>query len=232
MTTRKQIADRIIVRATEPRDIEQIIDISQRTFGKGAWMTSHIQSHLDVFPEGQLVAVDPVEDRVVGSASSLMINWDDYTFEADEDERTDDGFFTNHNPRGRTLWGAGVEVDPACRRMGIGKKIYKARRQVVRDLGLLRIRAGARLRGYSQYKHTLTPTEYAIQVVNRVIDDPTLTFQLHNGFRVIGVIHDHLADDPESCGHVAIIEWLNHRVASYVDYKDRDARFGRKRKRT
>ena len=230
MTTRPGVANRIIVRHTTPSDIPQLIDISKRTFGDGAWMPSHIESHLDVFPEGQLVAVDPDDDRVVGSASSLIINWDDYKFEADEDERTDDGFFTNHDPLGKTLWGAGVEVDPDYRGMGIGKMMYRMRREIVRGLGLLRIRAGARLRGYSKVKNVLTPEEYTIQVVNGLKSDRTLTFQLHNGFRVIGVIHDHLADDPESCGHVAIIEWLNHQQAQYLDYKDRDRRYGRKRK--
>jgi hypothetical protein len=35
------------------------------------------QSHLSIFPEGQWVAIDE-SGRLVGSASSLIIDWDDY----------------------------------------------------------------------------------------------------------------------------------------------------------
>ena len=41
------------------------------------WKPELLARHLTIFPEGQLVAVDE-SGRVLGSASSLIIDWDDY----------------------------------------------------------------------------------------------------------------------------------------------------------
>jgi len=48
-------------------------------------------------------------------------------------------------------------VDPTLQGPGIGKLLYEARRALTVRLGLLRIRAGARLRGYHKYAATITP---------------------------------------------------------------------------
>lgn len=121
--------------------------------------------------------------------------------------------FTNHDPvNGRTLYGAEVMVLPNRRRLGIGKALYAARRALVEQLGLLRIRAGARLRGYYRYADRMSAGEYAAAVVRSEVDDPTLTFQLKQGFTVLAVISGYLRHDPESLGWAAIIEWLNPNV--------------------
>ena len=39
--------------------------------------------------------------------------------------------------------------------------------------------------------------------------DPTLSFQLARGFRVIGVVGGYLRFDPESLGKAAVIERVN-----------------------
>ena len=64
--------------------------------------------------------------------------------------------FTNHDP-GRTLYGAEVMVRPNEQGRGIGQQLYTVRRELVRRLGLLRIRAGARLAGYHLQADRLTP---------------------------------------------------------------------------
>src|SRR5690606_12538686 len=113
------------------------------------------------FPEGQLVAVDRTTGGVVGMAASLIICWDDYDITDSWRDFTAGGTFTNHDPeRGRTLYGAEVMVDPDLQGCGIGKKLYEARFALCRRLGLLRIRAGARLRGYSAYAEVMTPEQY------------------------------------------------------------------------
>ena len=182
------------------------------------WTEAQLASHLRVFPEGQLVAVEKPSGRVVGMSSSLVVRWDDYAFDADWREWTDRGFFTNHDPRsGRTLYGAEVMVDPAVQRRGLGKRLYRARRELVRRLGLRRIRAGARLSGYHRHAAELSPGEYVRRVVSGQLRDPALTFQLREGFRVLAVVRSYLAHDPASLGHAALIEWLNPDVATAED---------------
>ena len=228
---RPKPSDRILVRQMQPGDIDQVEAMSDRIYPGQGWERPQLESHLNVFPHGQLVAVDTVTNSVVGCASSLIIDWDEYRFDADELDRTAGGWFTNHDPEhGRTLWGADVESHPDFRRMGIGRKLYTARRQLCRELNLLRIRAGARLRGYREYRDAMSPEDYVIRVVNRELNDPTLSFQLHHGFRVLAVIRGHLKGDRESCGHVAIIEWINHQAAKRSDFQRRDPRFGRRRR--
>jgi hypothetical protein len=92
-------------------------------------------------------------------------------------------------------------------------------------LGLLRIRAGARLRGYHHHKDRLSPEEYVLAVIAGKIGDPTLSFQLKQGFHVLAVAEDYLHHDPESLGHAAVIEWINEKVARPEDYAHRDSKF-------
>ncbi|MBL0159903.1 MAG: GNAT family N-acetyltransferase [Bryobacterales bacterium] len=217
----------IEVRNTRLEDIGPIIELSIGVYpGAPPWTAAQLECHLSVFPEGQFVAIELTSGHVVGAAASLIVLWDDYNMQASWREFTDQGTFRNHNPmRGRTLYGAEVMVRPSLHGFGIGKALYRARRELAERLGLLRIRAGARLRGYHKFAGTLTPEEYVMKVVRGQIGDPTLSFQLRQGFQVLAVVRDYLRHDPESLGHAAVIEWINAQVASPEDYGWRDPRF-------
>ncbi|MEW6248172.1 MAG: GNAT family N-acetyltransferase [Nitrospirota bacterium] len=219
----------IAVRTTQPADIPQIIELSKLVYPLGPpWTAAQLTSHLRVFPEGQLVAVEAGTDEVVGMAASLIILWDDYDVRQSWRDFTANGMFTNHDPeRGRTLYGAEVMVRPSLQHRGIGTALYHARRDVVTRLKLLRVRAGARLRGYHRYADRMSAEDYVLAVLQGELTDPTLSFQLKMGFHVLAVVPDYLPNDPESLGHVAVIEWINERVAKPEDYLGRDPRFQR-----
>lgn len=203
--------ENIIIRNTTPADFAGIINLCGRVYsGATPWTERQLASHLNVFPEGQLVAVDSESDQVVGTAASLIVRWDDYEMANDWRDFTAQGFFTNHDQeRGRTLYGAEVMVRPDLQGLGIGGKLYRARRAIAERFRLLRIRAGARLRGYSRWAHRFTADQYVFRVVFGALRDPTLSFQLRHGFKVIGVVSNYLRHDPESMGYAAVIEWLN-----------------------
>ena len=217
----------VLVRATEPGDIPGLIALCRAVYPVAPpWNETQLASHRDVFPEGQLVAVDPVEGEVVGMAASLVIRWDGYDARATWREFTAAGTFTNHDPvRGRTLYGAEIMVHPGWQRRRIGRRLYQARRDIARRLQLPRIRAGARLRGYHQVHRELSADEYVLRVVRGALHDPTLSFQLREGFRVFAVVEGYLANDPESLGFAALIEWLNPEVAPPADTALRDAKW-------
>jgi GNAT superfamily N-acetyltransferase len=217
----------ITVRHTRPSDFSGIISMCKEVYAEGLpWNENQLASHLRVFPEGQFVAVESDGERVVGMAASLIVFWDDYDMKASWRDFTDHGMFTNHDPiHGRTLYGAEVMVRPSMQGRGIGSKIYEARRQLVERLGLLRIRAGARLRGFHTYSHLMSAEEYVIAVIKGELADPTLCFQLRHGFQVMGVISNYLRHDPESLGYAAVIEWVNRSVARPEDYVGQDPRF-------
>lgn len=215
------------VRQTASSDIPAVIELTRRVYpGSAPWTERQLASHLAVFPEGQFVAVDEQSGRVVGMAASLVVLWDDYEMNASWRDFTDLGMFTNHDPEhGRTLYGAEVMVDPEQQGRGIGGRLYAARRELVERLGLLRIRAGARLRGYGKHADRMTAEEYVERVVRNELCDPTLTFQLHRGFRVLDVVSGYLRHDPESLGYAAVIEWVNLRVATAADYHEGNPRY-------
>ena len=207
------------VRQTRLADIPGIIALSARVYpGSPPWQERQLRSHLAVFPEGQLVATDEACGRIVGMAASLIVLWDDYDPHANWQDFTAGGLFTNHDPvRGRTLYGAEVMVAPELQGSGLGSALYAARREITQRLGLLRIRAGARLRGYHRHADLLSAREYLRAVVRGAITDPTLSFQLHRGFHVIALVSGYLRHDPESLGYAAVIEWLNPEVATPED---------------
>jgi GNAT superfamily N-acetyltransferase len=217
----------IVVRNTTPADFEGIQDVSREVYtASPPWSETQLASHLTVFPEGQFVAVDAESGRIVGMAASLVVLWDDYDLAASWHDFTDAGMFTNHDPRqGRTLYGAEVMVRPGLQGRGIGKQLYGARRRLVETRGLLRIRAGARLRGYHRYAGEMSAEDYVIRVISGTIGDPTLSFQLRQGFRVLAVVPAYLRRDPESLGFAAVIEWINAAVARPDDYGHGDPRF-------
>lgn len=208
------------VKRLEPRYFQQVIDLCRSVYPESPpWTPTQLESHLRVFPEGQMVAVDDATGAVVGYAASLIIFWQDYEVSASWRLFTDAGMFTNHDPvQGRTLYGAEIMVGPDLQGRGIGKLLYVEREKLLRRLGLLRIRAGARLRGYGAVADRMTPHDYVRAVVRGEITDATLTFQLRRDFKVIDVVSGYLRFDAESQGYAAIIEYLNPEVATAEDY--------------
>lgn len=217
----------VLVRNTQPRDFAGIADLCRRTYpDTPPWNAAQLSSHLHVFPEGQFAAVYGPEEKVVGMCASLVVDWEDYAMLDDWEQFTADGMFTNHDPRrGRTLYGAEVIVDATLQHHGIGDKLYCARRELTESHKLLRIRAGSRLRGYSQCASRLKPEEYVFDVVEGKEYDPTLSFQLREGFHVLAVVPHYLNDDPESMGYAAVIEWLNPQLVRAEHIANRPTRF-------
>lgn len=209
------------VRITLPSDIAGLIALSRDVYPSSPpWTEKQLASHLAVFPEGQFVAIERATGRVVGMASSLIVLWDDYDTIGTWRDFTDGGYFRNHDPmRGRTLYGAEVMVAPDMQGKGVGSALYAAREALVRWRKLLRIRAGARLRGYHRVAARMSPAEYVTRVLRNDLTDPTLSFQLAHGFRVLAVVAGYLNHDPQSLGFAAVIEWINREVATPADYQ-------------
>lgn len=230
---RKARGAHVFVRNTRREDFPAIERMCRAVYPhQQPWTAPYLGSHLDVFPEGQLVAVDRAHGQILGMAASLVVNWDDYDIDGTYGDFTAGGTFANHDPTGRTLYGAEVMVLPGARGRGVGRQLYSERRRLVRRLGLKRIRAGARLRGYHRFADRLSPEDYAMRVVRGEVRDPTLTFQLMQGFEILAVIRDYETRDPESLGHAALIEWIDRKAVPPHELLARDSRFlrhGRRR---
>lgn len=196
-------------------DIPAVVELQHRVFpGMPTWTAENLDAHLSVFPEGQLVATDD-DGRVIGSASSLIIDWDDYAEDAKWVTITDHGSFTTHNPLGKTLYGADISVAPEARGKGVGSAFYEARKKLVRERGLKRLLTGGRIPGYAAVADQTTPERYVSDVVAGRRRDPTLSFQLANGLVVLDVVRDYMTD-PASRGNATLLEWLNPEYQAKV----------------
>jgi predicted amidohydrolase/ribosomal protein S18 acetylase RimI-like enzyme len=215
MTTNDEAVKKFSVRQMTLRDVPAVIALQLRAFpGLPPWKTDQLQRHLEVFPEGQWVVVNR-EDRVLGSASSLLIDWDDYAESANWSSITGDGYFNTHNPLGKTLYGADMGVDPAARQQGLGTMLYEARKELIRERGLKRLLTGGRIAGYDVVANRMTAKEYVAEVVDGKRRDPALSFQLENELVVLDVVPGYMPD-ADSHGFATVLEWLNPEYTSSV----------------
>ena len=166
----------------------------------------HFLSHCRIFPEGDFVALEGEE--VVGLGSGFLTDFDfddpNHTFQ----EVIAGGYYTNHDPNGDWYYGGDISVHPDHRGRGIGKLLYKARKDLVKERGLRGIVAGGVLPGYAAHKGTLSVPEYVDKVVAGELTDPTLSFQLKNGFEVRGLLEGYLEDEA-SDDWATLIVWEN-----------------------
>jgi hypothetical protein len=72
--------------------------------------------------------------------------------------------------------------------------------------------AGGSLPGYFDHKTTMSIHEYVERVVARDLHDPTLSFQMSNGFTVRGLLENYLEDEADD-GWAALIVWENPELA-------------------
>jgi predicted amidohydrolase/ribosomal protein S18 acetylase RimI-like enzyme len=215
MATTDSPLDKFLVRQMTLDDVSSVIELQARAFpGLPPWKAEQLARHLEVFPEGQLVVSDPT-GCILGSASSLLIDWDDYAESANWSSITGEGTFNTHNPLGKTLYGADMGVDPAARQQGIGSLLYEARKDLIRERGLKRLLTGGRIAGYSAVANQMTAKEYVAEVVDGKRRDPALTFQLENELVVLDVVPGYM-HDAESHGFATVLEWLNPEYTSSV----------------
>ena len=164
----------------------------------------HFLSHAALFPEGNFVVLDG--KKVVGLGSGFLTNFD-FTAKHTFWEAVSEGFYTRHDPNGAWYYGGDISVHPDYRGFGLGRKLYGARKEVVRRLGRRGIVAGGMLPGYAAHK-SMSIHGYVQKVVAGELSDPTLSFQLKNGFEVRGLLENYL-DDDASDGWATLIVWEN-----------------------
>ena len=203
------------VRNTIKNDIPKIIDLQKQSYPYLAkygniWKAEELESHLEIFPEGQFIAVEP-DGTIVGSASTLIVSLDPEYKEHTWIDITANGMFTNHSYDGDSLYGADISSHPKYRHEGIGSMLYEARKELAIKMNVRRMIAGGRLYNYCEYADKMSVLEYAQKVIRRELRDPVLSFELDNGFNFIKILPDYL-DDVRSLNYASFIEWLNLKI--------------------
>lgn len=165
-----------------------------------------IELHYETFPEGFFVVLDG--NRTVGMGAGIFTDFDFSRPQHKLYEVAGIAGCMNHNPAGAWYYGTDISVHPDYRRRGIGQKLYDLRQGVVRRYNKRGIFAGGFLPGFVNHKATMTASEYVNKVAAGELYDPTLTFQIENGFEVRGVLADYFHNEA-SDNWASLIVWDN-----------------------
>jgi GNAT superfamily N-acetyltransferase len=165
-----------------------------------------IAAYADVFPEGYFVAM--VDGRPVGMGAGIYLDFDFDRPQHTILEITGENQCGNHDPDGEWYYGTDMTVLPEFRGRGIGKMLYEVRKALVIRDGKRGIIAGGALPGYFEHKGEMTIQEYVDSVVGGELTDPTLTFQMSQGFQVRGLLENYIEDESDD-GWAALIVWEN-----------------------
>jgi GNAT superfamily N-acetyltransferase len=192
-------------------DVERLVAMNHAAYPElveenVVWNDAQLRSHIDRFPQGQIVA--EVSGMPMGAISTFIVSrprdplaahtWRDIT---------EEGTFAAHDPDGDTLYLADIYVDPAAWGRGVSKALYGALRRLCVELDLRRIVAGGRLWGYHEHATRMTPDEYVARVLAGELRDRVLGSQIKAGFVVRGVLVGYLRD-PRSRDYATLLEWL------------------------
>jgi len=175
-----------------------------------------LQEAAEIFPEGTIIALDG--DKVIGMGMGCFLNVDfenlpdleiDLLYTFDE---------SNHDPDGNYYYGSDLAVHPDYRGQGIAREIYNRRKAVVVDNNKKGFAAAAVLPGYANHKQVMDIHTYVDQVIAGKLFDPTLSVQLRNSFRVVGLKHD-FYNFPLSDNWCALILWFRiHSLCEMCPY--------------
>lgn len=159
------------------------------------------------FPDGCFAAFDG--DRLAAMGLGLRTDFD---LENPQHPISaivpDDHESSGHCPDGEWYYGTGISTRPEYRRRGIGSELYDLRKAVCREMNLRGIVAGGVIPGYADHKHAMTADEYIAEVSAGRLYDPTLSFQLENGFEAVCALAGYISD-PAVDSWAALIVWPN-----------------------
>ncbi len=167
------------------------------------WQSNHILAHISTFHQGQFVIVH--ESQVVASCTNMLISTSDWQAHQDWLTTIGDLSLTNHNPQGNILHGIDISVHPSHRNQGLGKLLYLARFDLVRNFKLEKYGTVCRIPDF-QASGTKQLSDYVQQVVENILVDRTLTPFLKMGLTYAGTIENYMEDE-ESGNAGVILEW-------------------------
>lgn len=189
-------------------DFEAVTSLQLKCFpGMKPWSREQFESQMKIFPEGQF-CVEYMK-KVVASSSSLILSFDLYHDWHSWSDICDRGFITNHDPSGETLYGIEIMVDPEFRGLKLARRLYDARKKLVKERNLTRMIIGGRIPGYEKHAAKMSAREYVQKVVDKVLVDPVLTTQISNGFVLKRLIPNYMMSDTQSAGFATFLEWTN-----------------------
>lgn len=200
---------KLLIRTAEFADVKDIAALSARVYGSGkGYSEAHVRGQISNFPEGQFVA--EYEGAIVGHCATLIVPAEAVFQPHSFDAISGNSFGSRHDAEGDVLYGIEVSVDPRFRRLRIGQRFYRKRRELCEYFELKGIAFGGRMPGYSRKRRQYPePEDYLKAVVDREIRDQVVNFQIAQGFEPRGILRNYAPEDKESGGHAVLMFWPN-----------------------
>ena len=209
--TKKKTLERpkLVVRMASTSDIDDIMALSERVYpSMPPYRPDVLRGQINKFPAGQFIA--EFDGKIVGYCASLLVSEQRALAKHTWSEITGSGYASTHDPKGDVLYAMEVFVDPEMRGLRVGQRFYSARKQLCRHLRLRGIVFGGRLPGLKKrIKKVGTVERYIELVQQKKIRDQVLSFQLRQGFELLGLLEDYLPYDDESLGFATHMIWRN-----------------------
>jgi predicted amidohydrolase/ribosomal protein S18 acetylase RimI-like enzyme len=200
---------KLLIRLAKISDVAAIARLSAKVYGRGdAFTRAEVRGQINNFPEGQFVA--EYDGTVVGHCATMVLTADQAFAPHDWEEISAGGYGRPPAEEGEVLYGFEVCVDPDYRRLRIGQRLYRKRKELCQDLELKGIAFAGRMPGYARRKRRYpSPEDYLQAVLERKVRDAVITFQLSEGYEPRGVIADYIPTDKESGGNAVLMYWTN-----------------------
>lgn len=160
----------------------------------------HYLKHIEIFPEGQFVALDG--ERVIAMTTTIRLKEKYLAGRHEFADIIQGGFCTSHDPSGEWLYGVDMGTHPDYRGRGLARALYRARQDTCKKLGLKGQYTMGMINGYGVLSGQMPASEYYQKLLRREIQDPTVSAQIKIGFEAQGLVEEYL-DDP-ACGNCCV----------------------------
>lgn len=199
---------KVVVRRLRESDFDAIQKIQKEVFPNiPSWTRKQFISQIRTFPAGQ-IGIE-IGGILVGSTASLMISGETAKSAHNYMEVTGRSSISTHDEKGDYLYGIEIGILPEYQGLKFARRLYEARKEIIRRRNLRGMIIGGRIPGYHKYADTMSAADYVKAVKTKKIKDPVLYAQLANGFRILRVVADYLPSDEESAGYAVLMEWSN-----------------------
>jgi predicted amidohydrolase/ribosomal protein S18 acetylase RimI-like enzyme len=207
---------KLFVRQTKPKDFAKINEIVMNVYGGVSYSEDILRQQIKVFPEGQFVV--EVNRKIVGFCMTMITTEARALQPHTWKDMTDYGAIKKHDPTGNVLYGVDICVDPTYRGYKIGERLYNERLNLCMRLGLRSIFFGARMAGFAKRKAVFgTPEKYLAALITKEVRDPTIGFQMKNGFLPLTLLKNYLSFDKDSEGYAVLMRKDNPQIESLSD---------------
>ncbi len=201
---------KVRVRPWTAEDLPKVVECQRAAYPDyadgGMYDLRLYEMQFAAFPEGQFLA--EIGGKVVGYATSLIVQLDEAPHTYEYDELTGNGTFSTHTPGGDTLYGADIAVHPDYRGAGVAGRLYIARKKLLKRYNLRRMVAYGRITGFPAYAGRLTAREYVDKVTAGELSDSALSAHLKAGYQVLSVSMN-IMHDTSSLDYATLLQLEN-----------------------